>query len=234
MRFTILKCGTIRTWRHLLAGDTVKPERIDVPVPFYVIEHNEHLLLFDCGQQKPVGPINDGADYITLMNEDDTLSNQLQQCGIATENITGVILSHTHSDHVGGLSELGAVECIIQQKETETAAGKKLLAGFPEKKWRIIDGETDFSGDGRIILLPTPGHTAGHQSMLLTLDDGMKLCLTADALYMDCALDSDQEMRFTSREAVECFRAMRDEKIHIISGHDPVSFELNQKRFNHF
>lgn len=39
-------------------------------------------------------------------------------------------------------------------------------------------------------------------------------------------------MRFTSREAVEYFRRLRNEGVHIISGHDPVSFVLNLQRFN--
>ena len=178
MRFTILKSGTIRTWRHLLAGETVTPERIEVPVPFFAIEHRGHL-----------------------------------------------ILSHAHGDHCGGLAELGNITCFIQRQEIETPAGKKLISAFPEKKWQILDGETDLFHDGRIVAVPTPGHTPGHQSLLLTLDDGTRICLAADALYTDRALVDDREMRFTSRDAVEYFRRLRNEGVHIISGHDPASFE---------
>lgn len=232
MRLTILKCGMIRTWRHLLAGDTETPVRIDVPVPFFVIEHHGKLILFDCGQQKPETPVDGSADYITLMNDEDTVSKQLALHGFSADAVTHVILSHTHADHCGGLAELSDAECIIQQKEIETAAGKKLQEAFGGRKWQILDGETDLCNDGRIIAIPTPGHTPGHQSLLLTLDDGMRICLAADALYMDCALDDDREMRYTSPESIAYFRRLREDGFHIISGHDPTSFTHWQQFFH--
>ena len=225
MRFTILKSGTIRTWRHLLAGETVTPERIEVPVPFFAIEHKDHLILFDCGQQMPKTPVADTADYIPLIMAEDSLSRQLELHGLSAENVSHLILSHAHGDHCGGLAELGNITCFLQRKEVETPAGKKLITAFPEKRWQILDGKTDLFNDGRIIVCPTPGHTPGHQSLLLTLDNDTRICLAADALYMDRALDDDREMRFTSRDAVEYFRRLRDEGVHIISGHDPASFE---------
>ena len=232
MRFTILKCGLIKTWYHLLAGDTDVPRRIEVPVPFFVIEHDNKLILFDCGQKTPAEPKDENARYIALMTREDTVTNQLKQHGFTAADVTHVILSHAHGDHCGGLDEIWNAECIIQQKEIETAAGKKLFASFSDRKWNIIDGRKDIFNDGRIIAVPTPGHTPGHQSLLLTLDDGTQLCCAADALYMDCALDDESERRFTSNEAVDYLRKMRDDGIYIISGHDPVSFEKNQSRFN--
>lgn len=225
MRFTILKSGTIRTWRHLLAEETVTPERIEVPVPFFAIEHKDHLILFDCGQQMPETPVADTADYIPVMAAEDSLPHQLELHGLSAEKVSHLILSHAHGDHCGGLAELGNITCFLQRKEVETPAGKKLITAFPEKRWQILDGKTDLFNDGRIIVCPTPGHTPGHQSLLLTLDNDTRICLAADALYMDRALDDDREMRFTSRDAVEYFRRLRDEGVHIISGHDPASFE---------
>ena len=224
MRLTILKSGTIRKWRHLLAGETEMPERIEVPVPFFAIEHKGHLILFDCGQQMPETPVADSADYIPVMTAEDSLLRQLEQHSLSAKNVSHLILSHTHGDHCGGLADLGNITCFFQRKEVETPAGKKLFSAFPEKKWQILDGETDLFNDGRIIAVPTPGHTPGHQSLLLTLDDGTRICLAADALYMDCALDDDREIRFTSPETVEYFRRLREDGFHIISGHDPASF----------
>ena len=224
MRLTILKSGTIRTWRHLLAGETETPERIEVPVPFFAIEHKGHLILFDCGQQMPETPVADSADYIPVMTAEDSLLRQLEQHGLSAKKVSHLILSHTHGDHCGGLAELCNITCFFQRKEVETPAGKKLFSAFPEKKWQILDGKTDLFNDGRIIAVPTPGHTPGHQSLLLTLDDGTRICLAADALYMDCALDDDREIRFTSPETVEYFRRLREDGFHIISGHDPASF----------
>ena len=140
------------------------------------------------------------ANYITLMDDGDLFAVQLKKYGFAPEKITHVILSHAHGDHCGGLTELGDVECIIQQKETGTSAGGNLLKTFPSKKWRIIDGRTDIFGDGRVIAVPTFGHTDGHQSLLIELDDGRQICMASDALYMDCALEDDGEIRYSSKE----------------------------------
>ena len=225
MRLTVLKCGFIRTWRHLLAGETDTPERIDVPVPFFVLEHREQLILFDACQVKPSEPVPEDAAYIPLMSENDTLTAQLQTHGFPPEKISAVILSHTHGDHCGGLEELKNVPCLIQKNEAETPSGAALMKAFPDRVWRIIDGRTDLYGDGRIIALPTPGHTPGHQSLLVQMDNGSRVCLAADALYMDAALDDDREMRYTSPESIRILRALRGENVRIISGHDPGSFE---------
>lgn len=232
MRLTILKSGLIRTWYHLLAGDTEVPRRIEVPVPFFVIEHGNKLILFDCGQKKSAEPVDRNAKYIALMTSEDTVTAQLKQHGFFAADVTHVILSHAHNDHCGGLDEIGAAECFIQQKEVESDLGKKLLSRFPDKKWNIINGRTDIFNDGKIITIPTYGHTPGHQSLLLILDNGTQICCAADALYMDCALDNESEQRFTSPEAIDCLRKMHDAGVHIISGHDPVSFENNQHYFN--
>jgi glyoxylase-like metal-dependent hydrolase (beta-lactamase superfamily II) len=232
MRLTILKSGMIRTWRHLVSGEHHERERIDVPVPFFVIEHDEKIILFDAGQTKPAKPQPEDAKYITLMDDEDFFAAQLKKYGFAPEKITHVILSHAHGDHFGGLAELGNIECIIQQKETETSTGGNLLKTFPSKKWRIIDGRTDIFRDGRIIAVPTYGHTAGHQSLLLTLDDGQQVCMASDALYMDCALEDDIEIRYSSVEAVELLRDMHRNNVIVISGHDPSSFDYLQNYFN--
>ena len=232
MRLSILKSGQIRTWRHLLAGEHHPPERIDVPVPFFVIEHENRLILFDAGQKKPQKNFPPDANYIPLMNDEDTVENQLKINGFMPDKITHVILSHAHNDHFEGLEILGNVECFIQQKEAETPSGINLLKTFSDKKWQIINGKTDIFNDGKIIAIPTFGHTPGHQSLLLNMDDGSQVCLAADALYMDCALDDDREIRFSSYEAIACLREMRCRNIFIISGHDPVSFECCRKYFN--
>lgn len=56
--------------------------------------------------------------------------------------------------------------------------------------------------------------------------------LAGDALYLECALDDDAEVRFSSAEAVAFLRQMRDDGVTIISGHDPESFEYHQKNYN--
>jgi len=49
-------------------------------------------------------------------------------------------------------------------------------------RWHEIEGEHDIIGDGRLIAFPTPGHTKGHQSLLVHLDSG-PVVLVGDAAY---------------------------------------------------
>src|SRR5205085_725926 len=51
----------------------------------------------------------------------------------------------------------------------------------PELRWQSVDGDTDLFGDGLIRLLETPGHSAGHMSLLIRLADTGPVLLTADA-----------------------------------------------------
>jgi glyoxylase-like metal-dependent hydrolase (beta-lactamase superfamily II) len=53
---------------------------------------------------------------------------------------------------------------------------------------QTIDGDHDLYGDGSIRLLATPGHTAGHQSVLVTPDEGPRVLVTGDAVYSEAAL----------------------------------------------
>ncbi len=50
--------------------------------------------------------------------------------------------------------------------------------------WELLDGDHDVFGDGRVIVLSTPGHTRGHQSLMLHLDSGQTIILLADAAYV--------------------------------------------------
>ena len=100
---------------------------------FFVIEHGNKLILFDCGQKKSAEPVDKNAKYIALMTSEDTVTAQLKQHGFFAADVTHVILSHAHNDHSGGLDEIGAAECFIQQKEVESDLGKNYSHVFPIK-----------------------------------------------------------------------------------------------------
>jgi glyoxylase-like metal-dependent hydrolase (beta-lactamase superfamily II) len=92
--------------------------------------------------------------------------------------------------------------------------------------YRLVDGEHDVFGDGQVVLLPTYGHTPGHQSLLVRAGKGAELVLTADACYTRENMDRDvlpnvlwdpQEM---SRSLAK-LRELRDRQgATVIYGHD--------------
>lgn len=115
---------------------------------------------------------------------ENTAEGQLARLGLAARDISHVILSHGHIDHVGSLPLFSHAEIILT--EVERADEKPCYffdvqpIGWPEARYLTLGGETPLC-DG-ITLIPTPGHTPGHLSALLCLPDGRQVILAADAI----------------------------------------------------
>ena len=86
---------------------------------------------------------------------------------------------------------------------------------------QMLDGEHDLFGDGSVVVVPTPGHTAGHQSLLI---EG-RLLLTGDACYCRLALDLDAPPSFAhdverQRRASPGCGSRRRPAIQLVFSHD--------------
>src|SRR5664279_1803945 len=118
----------------------------------------------------------------------ETVSAQLAVLGYRAEDVRWVVLSHLHQDHIGGLRELTGARFVVSTTEweamqapnAEMAAFLPRHADLPGATWDKVAFEPttdstlapfvsahDLLGDGSLILLPTPGHTAGSMSMLV-------------------------------------------------------------------
>ena len=114
------------------------------------------------------------------------------------------ILSHLHQDHIGGLRELAGSELLVSAAEwAELTRPAPELRGFlrsqielPGLSWRRVSLEPasdpalapfteslDVMGDGSLVLLPTPGHTAGSVSLLVRRTGRPPLLLAGDLTY---------------------------------------------------
>jgi N-acyl homoserine lactone hydrolase len=138
------------------------------------------------------------------IGEDDTLTAQLAALGYAPADVGTAILSHLHEDHIGGLPELAGADLLVAAAEwAELAKPGPELRGFlrshiqlPGLKWHQVSPEPtrdpalapfteslDVMGDGSLILLPTPGHTAGSVSLLVRRAGRPPLLLAGDLTY---------------------------------------------------
>jgi N-acyl homoserine lactone hydrolase len=138
------------------------------------------------------------------IGEDDTLTAQLATLGYAATDVDVAIVSHLHVDHIGGLRELTGAQLIVSAAEwAELAGPAPELRGFlrrhillPGLKWHQIAAEPtrdpalapftesfDVFGDGSLVLLPTPGHTAGSLSLLVRRIGKPALLLAGDLSY---------------------------------------------------
>jgi glyoxylase-like metal-dependent hydrolase (beta-lactamase superfamily II) len=135
---------------------------------------------------------------------DDSLDKKLEELGYAAADIRKVVVSHLHFDHIGGIAQVPQAELIVSGEEWRQLSGPhperewilREHIELPGAKWRQIEfapsddplfapfgGCYDVMGDGSMILLPTPGHTAGSMSMLVRTNGVPPLLLVADLTY---------------------------------------------------
>jgi glyoxylase-like metal-dependent hydrolase (beta-lactamase superfamily II) len=99
------------------------------------------------------------------------------------------------------------------------------LEGTREYNFLELDGDYDLFGDGSMIILATPGHTIGHQSMQVTLDSGKRMLIAQDAVWMQENLDGHAAgLNFSVQaytNSVARLKFMKDlQDIPLMMGHD--------------
>ncbi len=167
-----------------------------LPYYYYAIDHPAGLVLVDCGAHRDlaVDPASrvGRADALpdVRMTAADELAVQLGRIGAGLADVEHVIVTHLHYDHCGGLSQLPAATVHVQRTELTFAERPPVYqrdAYVPADwadvaNWDLHDGAHDLFGDGSIRMVPTPGHTPGHQSVVLTLAS-RNVILAGDAIY---------------------------------------------------
>jgi glyoxylase-like metal-dependent hydrolase (beta-lactamase superfamily II) len=190
-----LTTGTVRTKRGERGARRYLPGgwRADTaPVNVFLVRHRAGVCLFDAGQTARAartGYFPRWYPFFRLarfeLEPEDEVAAQLQRLGLADEPLRWVVLSHLHTDHVGGLDALAADEVLVSRAEWRHAAGAVAgrLRGYLPQYWperlqpRLVNfegppigpfvGSHDLSGDGALVLVPTAGHTPGHMSLLV-------------------------------------------------------------------
>ena len=188
----VFDCGLIKladvTMFGLQPSDT--PVR-ELFVPCYLIEHGNQRLLWDTGLPLNVagqGEVTlDGGDRFVYER---SIVDQLAAMGITPEDITYVAFSHLHADHAGGANAFAGSNVLMQKAEWDSAlAGNPefepsaVFAKLKEAKLTIIDGDYDVFGDGSVKFVYAPGHTPGHQALLVNLDKTGLVLLSGDLYH---------------------------------------------------
>jgi N-acyl homoserine lactone hydrolase len=173
----------------------------------WLIKHGSDWLLWDAGV--PESAHNDPRGWSTLpklivYRLDRTLTDQLAEIGLTPHDITRVAISHTHGDHIGNVAMFANATILMQQAEhswinspdgpndnvSQLMALARQLLGTP-KNLQLIDGAADVFGDGSVTLVPTPGHTPGHQSLLVNLKNFGFIILSGDVVHSEENFERD-------------------------------------------
>ncbi|SHG55619.1 N-acyl homoserine lactonase family protein [Bradyrhizobium erythrophlei] len=192
---------------HSLANDEsvwTPGENIGKSIEFsstcYLIRHGGSSLMWDTGV--PEATMGDPKGWSTLpklivYHLDRTITSQLAEIGLKTSDIDYVAISHTHGDHIGNVKLFPDATVLLQRAEYDWINSGPLtdpnlnqlvilarqLMGQP-KNLKLIDGDLDVLGDGSVILISTPGHTPGSQSLMVHLANSGYIVLSGDVVHL--------------------------------------------------
>jgi N-acyl homoserine lactone hydrolase len=176
---------------------------IEAPILAYLIETPNGRILYDvgCDYAKLSTPAS-LARYFSpeafcygapTMTEDQRLGSHLHRLGLTPADIDVVFIGHLHFDHAGGLCEVPGCEVHVQAEELKAAlAGSDeayFLDDFAQTQFTLQRGEYELAPGVRAI--STPGHTAGHMSLLVELAAGPPILLCGDAADLHENLEHD-------------------------------------------
>ena len=174
-----------------------------MPVTAFALEHPEGLFVIDTGETARIAqPDYTACDAVTALfytnnlqfslTAADEIGPQMQRAGLAPDRVNKVIMTHLHSDHMGGMGwfpnaeflvsgaarngHSGALMCHIPPSiNMQTSIYEDRVAGVFSRSAKVTE-------DGAISVVPTPGHANGHQSVLIE-DEGRSVCIAGDVAF---------------------------------------------------
>ena len=164
--------------RRLHYGYIVAPEGTQdagqpIPVCGYLIEHPTARILFDTG----ISPMDDETRQ-RYLPRGAPVEEVLAGIGLGLGDIDLIANCHLHADHAGGNSSFPNVPVYVQEAELEVARTTEhtfpaYTFDFPDVQLEVVRGEAEIVPGVRLI--PTPGHTVGHQALVVDTQAGRVL-----------------------------------------------------------
>jgi N-acyl homoserine lactone hydrolase len=215
------------SWKAWRSVRSPKEEWLKLPVPVFLIEHpGVGRILVDTGlhasvavdpKQNMGGLI--GRFYTFEMESDQSAAAQLRGRGVDASEIGVVVMTHLHMDHASAISDFTEATYVLGEGEWEAFnARRATFSGYIKKQaahavdYREVVYDTrlansystfgrsfDLFGDGSVRLVYTPGHSVGHQSLIVRLADREAL-LVGDAVYNLEILDHERRSQFLQDE----------------------------------
>jgi glyoxylase-like metal-dependent hydrolase (beta-lactamase superfamily II) len=183
-----------------------------LPIFAWVIEHPEGIIIVDTGETArtaQAGYFPWWHPYYHLgvraqVDPQQEIGPQLQELGIAPRDVRWLVMTHLHTDHAGGLHHFPNSEILVSRAEMEAASGLMGRArGYLNQHWpdwfspRLVDfvsgglgpfpQSVTLTARGDVHLVPTPGHTAGHLSVIVQ-DGDRSIFIAGDTSYNESLL----------------------------------------------
>ena len=234
---------------------------VRAPITSYAIEHRDGLVLFDTGLDpalvsdpnyisSPIGRFLLKKIFRFHAGPEDALDKQLEAVNLAAADVSKVIVSHLHFDHIGGIAHVPQAELLVSKDEWQRFNAPnpehdwmlREHIEIPGAKWHTIEFVPtddpllaafgvcyDCMGDGSMMLLPTPGHSPGSMSMLVRSSQLPPLLLVGDLTYELEPLYKDQVPGVGVAEQLKAsfakVRALKEAlpDLVVLPSHDPLA-----------
>jgi N-acyl homoserine lactone hydrolase len=174
----------------------------------YLIQHGKDLMLWDTGLadyvvDTPVGISMAGGAFVVKRAR--RLEDELAEIGFKPSQVNYIAFSHFHADHAGNGNLFVGATLLIQQADYNAAFGPDAnkngfypdfygeLRNSPSKK---LNGDYDVFGDGSVTIISTPGHTPGHQSLMVRLPKRGTVILSGDIAHFKENWDNRRQPPF--------------------------------------
>jgi glyoxylase-like metal-dependent hydrolase (beta-lactamase superfamily II) len=157
----------------------------------YLFKHTQGWLLWDTGLGDAIASMPEGQkSNAGVWHVKKTLTAQLAEIGVKPSDIRYLALSHSHGDHVGNVKLFPQATLVVQKAEYDWPDPSG-TPRFPKDMKAIkAEGDHDVFGDGSVLLISTPGHSPGHQCLLVKLPKTGALMFSGDAVHTQANWDS--------------------------------------------
>jgi glyoxylase-like metal-dependent hydrolase (beta-lactamase superfamily II) len=246
----VLSGGRLRMKKSVYLPDADRSETMELPVSCFLLRHPQGNVLFDTGCHPSVAETPEAAEQrwgamaramVPIGKREDNVVDQLKGIGFTPEDIDVVVNSHLHSDHCGCNEFFKKASVICHAKELEVARredAEKL--GYIAADWKqpnpvdAFEGQLDLFNDGRIVLIPVPGHTAGMTASLVNLDKSGAFLLASDSVALRANLERDINPRNTwnadqSSNSMTEIRRIEAGGATVLFGHDDEQWKTLKK-----
>jgi glyoxylase-like metal-dependent hydrolase (beta-lactamase superfamily II) len=247
MKMHVLSGGRLRMKKSVYIPEADRSELVDLPVSCFLLRHPQGNVLFDTGCHPSTAHDAEGRwgamarAMAPISGPKDNVVDQLAAIGVKPDDIDVVVNSHFHSDHCGCNEFFKKATVICHAHELEAARREDAeKMGFLAVDWKqpmpmeTIEGERDLFNDGRVVLVPVPGHTAGMTAALVSLDKSGSFLLASDAVAMRANLERDINPRNTwnaeqSSKSMEEIRRIESGGVTVLFGHDDEQWQTLKK-----
>jgi glyoxylase-like metal-dependent hydrolase (beta-lactamase superfamily II) len=209
-------------------------KQLDVSGNCYLIHHAQGYLIWDTGVTDAVAAMPDGQpgqNGAPSWRRTKTLAAQLEEIGVKPSDVRYVAVSHTHPDHIGNVELFPQAMLLVQKAEYDWPSPLGVGRFKPDHPVTKLTGDHDVFGDGSVTIISTPGHTPGHQSLLVKLPQTGAVLLSGDAVHFRDnweyhrvpSMNTDEDLTLASMQRMA--DVMAEHKAELWINHDKAQSE---------